>query len=434
MGEVYSRVMQADYATWMQVAEGLNPDAMGAMGLSTLEFTALSRSFGEIYEPGKRVEKERDSDLNHTEVNVIDGDLSFTSASEFKVEGMNAKMLNKLKVNLCPDAAGQIHLELSTTASLSRGSRGSNTRIDVAVTGYVDDDAQLGDMEIHQHIEAAAFGGSAGTFVDVSRDNSSRGGAFTSGPVNRRSSQTTDADVGMIQSLAAIVELMAIGYVRDTRAVWEKGGCVTLDTPSTPAKRTDVKPKTSFEVLAQPRSRVDGSSVGGTVRGELTGEASLDPAASKVRADAKFAYVAPGERGKRAMLKFEARSRRGIANAEMAFNTSGDAYHVEGGADEFHGAGEACDLGQPFFIEGSGVTVRFEPNSANEGRYSYSGSMSGFRVHGHGTYTVNYRDETAVSISAHGPGSVETPMGTQTAEGSEKYTLSPADAAECAGP
>jgi hypothetical protein len=224
---------------------------------------------------------------------------------------------------------------------------------------------------------------------------------------------------------------MAIAASEKTRDVWEKGGCVKLDTPTTPAGRNGVKPDTPFSVVAQPRSKVDGSSVGGTVRADLTGDASLDPASTKVRADASFKYVAPAERKKQATIKFEARSRRGIANAELAFDTNGASYRVEGGADEFHGTGVACDLAEQFFIEGSGVTVRFEPESSAGGRYSYSGKMSGFEVFGHGEYRVNFRDDVAVSISAHGPGSVKTPMGVQTAEGKEEYTLSPVNDAGC---
>ncbi len=37
-------------------------------------------------------------------------------------------------------------------------------------------------------------------------------------------------------------------------------------------------------------------------------------------------------------------------------------------------------------------------------------------MHGHGTYVVKTDGEVAVGIDATGPGSVETPMGTQTAE------------------
>ena len=82
-------------------------------------------------------------------------------------------------------------------------------------------------------------------------------------------------------------------------------------------------------------------------------------------------------------------------------------------------------IAEQFFVEGSGNTVRFEPSSDRGGRYSYSGNMSGFAVYGHGTYTVNTDGDTATGIVATGPGSVKTPMGTQTAVGTEKYTLTP---------
>jgi hypothetical protein len=85
-------------------------------------------------------------------------------------------------------------------------------------------------------------------------------------------------------------------------------------------------------------------------------------------------------------------------------------------------------------VEGSGVTVRFVPASAQSGRYSYSGNMGGFAVWGNGTYTVNYQDEVAVSISAQGPGSVKTPKGTFTRSGSETYSLTPLGDKTCVPP
>jgi hypothetical protein len=105
---------------------------------------------------------------------------------------------------------------------------------------------------------------------------------------------------------------------------------------------------------------------------------------------------------------------------------------MEGGLDDFHGIGEVCDLEQTFFVEGSGNTVRFEPSSRDGGRYSYSGTMSGFHVHGKGTYTVKFVDDVAVSIVATGPGTVETPIGPQTGQGTEKYTLTPLGESGCA--
>jgi hypothetical protein len=214
---------------------------------------------------------------------------------------------------------------------------------------------------------------------------------------------------------------------------WENGRCIDLKVTSSPAKRSGSKPGAAFDLEAAPRVKGDGKPAGGTVTATLTGGTQLQPASGKVRADARYSYAAPGKKNEEASIAFESRSRRGVGRATLQFDTRvASAYRVEGGADEFHGSGIACDLGQQFFIEGSGVTVRFEPSSAEGGRYSYSGTMSGFRVYGNGTYRVNYRDDAAVSIRATGPGSVVTPIGTQTREGSEDYTLTPVESAACA--
>jgi hypothetical protein len=429
MSEVHARAMRTDY-TWMGVAD-TEPSGMAAVAMSTFEFMLISLNFDELHaqEPGMRSTSE--SGPTRVDLDLTRAGVDYTSTNDTTVDGMNVKMLNKLKVNFCPDASGKIVVDLSSNSSLSRGAKGANTRIQIRVTRHVDDDANMGALDIEQHVEAAAFGGGADTFVDLSSGSSTRAEGSNYSRVNRTSSRATQADVGAANALAGILQLTALVASEQTRDIWEKGGCVKLDTPSTPAKRTGVAPGTSFEVLAQPRSKVDGSSVGGTVRGDLQGDARLDPAATRVRADAHFTYVAPDERGKRATVRFEARSRRGIANAEVAFDTNGASYRAEGGADEFHGTGVICDLGEQFFIEGSGATVRFEPSSPAGGRYSYSGTMSGFGVFGHGEYTVNFRDDVAVGISAHGPGSVKTSSGVMTREGKEEYTLSPAADASC---
>jgi len=82
-------------------------------------------------------------------------------------------------------------------------------------------------------------------------------------------------------------------------------------------------------------------------------------------------------------------------------------------------------------VRGSGVTVTFTPSGEHGGTYSYTGSMSGFAVWGNGTYTVNHHESGAI-ISATGPGSVKTPLGTHTRSGSETYTLTPYEG-DCGG-
>jgi hypothetical protein len=100
------------------------------------------------------------------------------------------------------------------------------------------------------------------------------------------------------------------------------------------------------------------------------------------------------------------------------------AYRVEG-SDEFHATGHACDLEHFFFVAGNGVTVRFEPDTADGGRYSYSGELSGLPVYGNGSYTVLRHQGVPKKLVAEGTRSVETPYGKQSRESSTEYALAP---------
>jgi hypothetical protein len=346
--------------------------------------------------------------------------------------GLNGKFATRMKVNVCPDAAGEIKVEIDVKVSLSseKSGRGANTEFKLIASRYLTDDAVFDGIDFHGNIQSAEFGGGAGSFVDMNLGLSNRGGANGS-KVNRRSSRTTDADVETAGSLLHLLEMLAIGHTELTRDVWEKGKCVKIDTRTAPERRRGVQPSTSFSVYAGPRSRVDGSFVGGTVRATLQGKSSVDPANTPVRADATFTYIAPDERKKEAAVTLEARSKRGVAKEDVAFSTAGDAYTADGGKDEFHGKGVICDLTRQFSVEGSGVVVRFEPSSRDGGRYSYSGTMSGLKVHGKGTYRVRFAEDVAVGIVAQGAGTVETPFGPQTGEGTEEYVLRPSTGGDC---
>lgn len=94
-----------------------------------------------------------------------------------------------------------------------------------------------------------------------------------------------------------------------------------LEPTTDPAKRKGLEPSDAVSITAAPRSKVDGGPVGGTVTATLNGDSSVDPAGSKVKADARFAYVAPAEKDKSASVSLEARSKRGVAKAELAFDT-----------------------------------------------------------------------------------------------------------------
>jgi hypothetical protein len=404
-----------------------NETVEGSLGVAqaAVELTGLALGFDDLYgkgEPLKVVQKTKES---ASTLDVLDGVIDYSSALETNESNLRGKFATRMKINVCPDANGVLKVELDSKSALARaGGGGTDVTIKVIVTRQLDDDAQYASLEKQTHVEQRTYGARAATFVDVTMRTPNAGAPSTT--VNLRSSQATDANVQTAEDLARILELMAALYTENARAVWENGACVKLDPTTTPSQRTKAKPSTSFSVQAAPRSRVDGTATGGTVTARLSGDSSLDPAGSKVRADAKFTYVAPDERKKSAKVSFESRSKRGIGKSELAFDTNeGAAYSAEGGADEFHGTGKICDLAAPFTIAGSGNTVRFVPRDASGGSYDYSGTMSGFGVFGNGTYTVKYADDVAVSITATGPGSVKTPHGVMTRTGTEEYRLTP---------
>ena len=192
----------------------------------------------------------------------------------------------------------------------------------------------------------------------------------------------------LLQTLMAEVMLRGMG---SGGSPWESGRCIDLKVTSDPAKRKGVRPSTAFDLEAKPRAKEGGATVGGTVTATLNGGSSLQPASGKVEVDAKYGYTGPEKKDETASIAFESRSKRGVGKATLEFDTKAlRAYRMEGGAGDFHGVGEVCDLEQQFFVEGGGNTVRFEPSSSAGGTYSYSGNMSGFRVYGHGTYAVKY--------------------------------------------
>jgi hypothetical protein len=381
---------------------------------------------------------------------VIGNDGAVSQSMEFDVNesSMNGKVKMQSRMTACPDANGKLEVEIDVDSQMTvkgRDGAGGAVHSTFKYERYLDDNANLintaDGSASSNHIRMSGIENFERQYVDVTTGYE-RGGAriwnhhdeggfsiFRQDEVDR-TRKLLEA-VELLQTLVAEAMLRGLG----TGTIWESGRCINLQVTSDPGKRTGLKPATAFQLEAKPRAKADGQPAGGTVTATLAGGSSLAPSGTAVKADARFTYVAPEEKDKTAAVSFESRSKRGVGKATLEFDTKENkhAYSISGGADEFHGTGVACDLGERFFISGSGVTVRFEPSSPQGGNYSYSGNMSGFAVWGHGTYTVNYQGNTAVSMTAEGPGSVQTPKGTFSRSGSETYTLTPLGDQPCDG-
>ena len=99
------------------------------------------------------------------------------------------------------------------------------------------------------------------------------------------------------------------------------------------------------------------------------------------------------------------------------------AYKVEGGADAWHGVGIVCDFEEPFLLKGGGLVVQFTPTSKDGGTYTYNGQLGGFRVYGGEAYSVEWSGAVPVKMKGWGVGTVVTPIGPQSDNGIEHYTI-----------
>ncbi|RZA37046.1 MAG: hypothetical protein EOP92_02315 [Lysobacteraceae bacterium] len=359
-------------------------------------------------------------------------------------EGLTGKVKIKVHIDACPDASGKLTVTLNVDSQMGvvgKPGVGGTVRSEFKLERFLDDDAHLmaqdGDNASMTMNAGGAQGGRKQSFdVRMGYGRESPGGYQDFGNESgfsifhmdevRHAAQLAEQSFNYQRLLA---EMMLRGVGKGA-GPWESGRCIDLRVTSSPGKRSGIKPNTAFDLEAMPRAKADGAPAGGTVTAALSGGASLQPAGGKVRADAKYAYAGPTSKDEEASIAFEARSKRGVGRATLAFDTKAHrSYHAEGGLQAFHGTGTICDLSKPFTISGGGNTVSFSPSGEAGGSYTYQGNMGGIGVYGRGTYTAS-ADENGGKITGSGNGCVKTPMGTRCANGTERYTLTPVETCE----
>lgn len=245
---------------------------------------------------------------------------------ETTAQGVTGKVRSKMTINPCPTVDGTFTAKAEITASATSGGgrAGASSAVTIEITGHVDEDAHLMGYEAITNNQAAKFGDSTRPFVDVTDRSSWSGDKPTryDRTVNRTGGNSTAEFGQQWAEMGTLTQLMIGGkMIEAAQQGWESGRCVTLEPTTDPAKRTALKPSASVSITAPPRSRIDGSKVGGSVTATLTGDSSVEPAGTKVPADATFTYIAPGEKDKRAGVALEARSKRGVGKATLDFDT-----------------------------------------------------------------------------------------------------------------
>ena len=200
------------------------------------------------------------------------------------------------------------------------------------------------------------------------------------------------------------------------RKGWESGRCVVLTPTTTPAKRTGLAPSATLELVAAPRSTVDGAPVGGTVTATMKGATSVDPSATKVPADATFTVMVPGEKNKKSSVALEARSKRGVARAVVAVDTKAGAYAARGRSGNIRFSGTVADLTEPFTVMGGGgakLTFSYTPSDATgrSGAMTYRGTVGGFELTGSGGYSITGDEDGVLLLTQGSKGCAAGPLG-----------------------
>lgn len=279
--------------------------------------------------------------------------------------------------SICPDAAGRVKLHLTLSSKGKVGKNGKVTygrNLDVTVTAVADDNGNRISTEYQ--------------------------------------AKQPDEDPMGSASLAA-------GAIAVAESKWQDGKCVTINANSPGT----VKPKTTSKIPVTVVHKIDGSIVPAKVTATLNGGASITPTVIP-KSPGDITHVAVDKDGASMTITLKATSRRGNAKTDLTITTKGMVFKLDGGADEFHGTGMVCDFEKPFKVSGDGLTLTFTPSSKASGTYKYSGKLQGFEAWGKGTYTVQYNGDDPVHVTAKGPGTVKTPMGDMTAEGTEEYSVS----------
>ena len=341
-------------------------------------------------------------------------------------EGVTTTLKTKMTINPCPDAKGQFEAKatIDVSATKSGGSTGQKGTLDVTINGQVDDDAKLASSEADYRMQWADFSGGKGSFVEVA-------GAFgdtkITGATLTRSGGA--ANVKLLESAAVTASLYTVmakyWIVQEAEKGWQSGRCVVLTPTAAPGPK-GMKPGSNSSIAAAPRSRIDSTPVGGSVTATLSaGGASVDPAGSKVPADATFTYTAPGEVDQSGTVSLEARSKRGVAKADITFDTSGSySYSITGGLQDFQVVGQVvCDVRGPFALESPGVaTATFSGGESLSGTYTATGV---FGLSYAGTYSISLPDGPGKPGTMSGSSSGETAG--QAGSGTETYILTPVE-------
>lgn len=332
----------------------------------------------------------------------VNGNRTLDSDLEGMVEGVR-----------CPDVNGSVYFNVSVKLS---GKNGDNTYIQdvkAKVMAQTNDEADTAsyEMRINQGIQETVGGRNSYLESEFEVTDST-----ATPPRIVRQSQDTGPHADELGKSGFLAGMQAgQTALKLAEAMWQNGGCVAIQANSPGS----VQPSSVTEIPVDVKHRYEGGPVPSKVKAELSGETSVSPTLI-AQTPGRLSYTAPAEKNKSAVIKLEARTKRGRAKLDLNATTGGNAYRISGSLDEASQSGTVCDSSQPFSIGGT-LQFKFTPTSPTMGTYTYSGPYS---AKGSGPYVIN-EDGT---MKLDGTGCI---MGGGCATYSHKWTAEPIDPSTC---
>jgi hypothetical protein len=237
---------------------------------------------------------------------------------------VNSTGTGEVKINACPDEAGQVtgsvDFKLSQLSSAGGSTGTSDQNAHAAFTISVDGAARTSGLTIET---TTSGGGTGGGSSWTAGGTSTFGGGQA--PTST-SSGATDAQVGRVTGSAAYVVFIVAGIATQAEKFWRSGKCIDMN--SSTESRT-VSPKEQVEFTVEPRGTFDKRPNPAPVDATFSGKASLDPSGAGQPPPVSFRFKAGDRKDDRGTVELTQTSNRGIGHETITFTVGEADYRVK---------------------------------------------------------------------------------------------------------
>jgi len=263
-----------------------------------------------------------------TTTGLSDTSINLNATAKFSLDGLSATIQTQSTIP-CPDANGLVTVNSILDVTGQAGNAFQNARFTFELTAEVDDDAKLtGKNQLKTNTKAHTADSSKGyDTTDQSVDISITQFADEHfGDPNGNYKGTTQKDaLGWMYMGLMSGESYRRQLLPNLQKMLDAGRCVSITVEPSDGP-LNLMPFTNVDLLTKPRAKISNSGVTthGTVQAKFKSNqgGAITESGDKVPADATFHYISPLDYGRKEIVTFEARSKRGTGKLDYTLTTS----------------------------------------------------------------------------------------------------------------